>query len=390
MAVLIRQLDDDRMDTRQAAEAALIELGPDILELLPAADVPTTAEVRERLARVRGQLQTQQARRSLDASRVSLDGEMSLAEALRAIQQQTGNALVGYEDFDQRVTVHFQQTPFWEAVDQLLDQAQLRIDPFAGGGQGLKVVGGLASHAPRAAGAGLFRFEPTMVTAVRDLRDPALATMRVRLLIMWEPRTKPIFLSQRLSEIVARRRCRSSGGNQWPTRNAHSLCRERPSVCGAGTPFAPAGPQCAASGLAPGDARCHAARPDRASSNSRDLEHAENVQQRHAGVTVTFEQTRENDDTQEMHVRISFADPANSLESHRGWIYKNNAYLVDADGNRLAYGGQRVVSQEPDAVGMAYLFALTRPLSDYHFVYETPSLIIRHSVAYELKDIDLP
>jgi len=89
-------------------------------------------------------------------------------------------------------------------------------------------------------------------------------------------------------------------------------------------------------------------------------------------------------------VRIAFADPANALESHRGWIYKNSAYLLDADGNRLACGGQRVVSQETDAVGLVYLFAPTRPLSDYHFVYETPSLIIRHSVAYELKDVDLP
>ena len=39
---------------------------------------------------------------------------------------------------------------------------------------------------------------------------------------------------------------------------------------------------------------------------------------------------------------------------------------------------------------IAYLFALERPLSDYRFVYETPSLIVRQPIAYELKDIDLP
>jgi hypothetical protein len=389
VAVLIRQLDDDRVDTRQAAEAALIELGPDILEVLPAADTPTTAEVRERLARIRGQLQIQQARRSLDASRVSLDGEMSLAEALRAIQQQTGNALVGYEDFDQRVTVQFQQTPFWEAVDQLLDQAQLRIDPFAGAGRGLKVVRGPMSRAARAACAGLFRFEPTMVTAVRDLRDPSLATMRVRLLITWEPRTMPILLSQRLSDIVAvddvGRPVEISGRQGTLTASVESdlpcVELELPFVL----------PDRGVLRLASLRGTLEAMLPSRIERfEFDDLEHAVNVQQRRAGVTVTFEQTRKNDDTQEMHVRISFAEPANSLESHRGWIYKNNAYLIDADGNRLASGGQRVVSQEPDTVGMAYLFALTRPVSNYHFVYETPSLIIRHSVAYELKDIDLP
>ncbi len=276
------------MDTRQAAEAALIELGPDILELLPAADVPTTAEVRERLARIRGQLQTQQARRSLDASRVSLDGEMSLAEALRAIQQQTGNALVGYEDFDQRVTVHFQQTPFWEAVDQLLDQAQLRIDPFAGGGRELKVVRGSASHAPRAACAGLFRFEPTMVTAVRDLRASG-PRHDARTPVDYVGATDDAHLPVATTERNRRRRRRgSTGGNQWPTRNAHGFCRERPSVCGAGTSFRAAGPQCAASGLAPRERWTSCCQAGSSEFEFADLEHAENVQQRRAGVTVTL------------------------------------------------------------------------------------------------------
>jgi hypothetical protein len=389
VAALVRQLDDDRVDTRQAAETALIELGPDALDLLPAADAPITPEVRQRLTRIREQLQTQQARRVLEASRVSLDGEMSLAEALRAIQQQTTNTLVGYEDLDQRVTVHCQQTPFWDAIDQLLDQAQARIDPFAGGGQGLRVVAGPAGHAPRAAGTGLFHIEPTMVTAVRDLRAPDLATMRVRLLIMWEPRAKPIFLSQRLSEIVALddvgRAVEISGRQGTLTAAVES---DLPCV-EVELPFIL--PDRSARRLVSLRGTLDVMLPGRIETfEFADLEKAENVQQRHAGVTVTLLQTRENDDAREIHVRIAFADPANTLESHRGWIYKNSAYLVDADGHRLACGGQRVVSQESDAVGMTYLFALTRPLSDYHFVYETPSLIIRHSVAYELKDVDLP
>jgi hypothetical protein len=389
VAVLVRQLDDDRADMRQAAEAALLALGPDALDLLPAADVPTTPEVRQRLARVREQLQTQHARRALEASCVSLNGEMSLAEALRAIQQQTTNTLTGYEDFDQRVTVHFQQTPFWDAMDQLLDQAQVRIDPFAGGGQGLRLVAGAAGHASRATGTGLFHIEPTMVTAVRDLRVPDLATMRVRLLIMWEPRTTPIFLSQRLSEIVAvddvGRAVEISGRKGTLTAAVESdlPCVELE------LPFRL--PDRSARRLASLRGTLDVMLPGRMEKfEFTDLAQADNVQQRHAGVAVTLEHTRKNEDTQEIQVRVAFADPANALESHRGWIYKNKAYLIDADGTELACGGQRVVSQEADAVGMTYIFALTRPLADYRFVYETPSLIIRHSVAYELKDVELP
>ena len=139
VARLIRQLDDDRPDNRQAAEAALIELGPDVLELLPATDAVASAEVRERLTRVRGRLQTERSRRSVEASLVSLDGDMTLAEALHAIQQQTGNALLGYEDLDQRVTIHWPQVPFWEALDQVLDEGHLTIDPFAGDRRGLMI-----------------------------------------------------------------------------------------------------------------------------------------------------------------------------------------------------------------------------------------------------------
>ena len=139
VARLIRQLDDDRPDRRQAAEAALVQLGPDVLELLPAPDAVASAEVRERLARVRERLQTQRSRRSVEARLVSLDGDMTLAEALRAIQQQTGNALLGYDDVDQRVTVHWSQVPFWEALDQVLDEGHLTIDPFAGDRHGLMI-----------------------------------------------------------------------------------------------------------------------------------------------------------------------------------------------------------------------------------------------------------
>jgi hypothetical protein len=121
-----------------------------------------------------------------------------------------------------------------------------------------------------------------------------------------------------------------------------------------------------------------------------DLERAVNVAQRRAGVNVTLQQTRQNDEAREVYVRIEFDAAANALESHRGWIYKNVAYLLDAEDKRIDFGGQRVISQDQDAVSMAYLFALDRPLSEYRFVYETPSLIVRQPITYELKDIDLP
>jgi hypothetical protein len=392
VARLIRQLDDDRPDSRQAAEAALVQLGPDVLELLPAPDAVASAEVRERLARVRGRLQTEQSRRSVEARLVSLDGDMTLAEALRAIQQQTGNALLGYDDVDQRVTIHWSQVPFWEALDQVLDEGHLTIDPFAGDHRGLMIrraQAGPARRSPRIHYQGVFRFEPTMVSAVRDLRVPDLAGMRVRVSIAWEPRTTPILLSQPLSKLEARDdsgRLVEVSGRQGTV--AASVEGDVPFV---ELEFPFALPDRSARRLASLRGTLDVLIPARAERfEFADLEHATNVTQRRAGVNVTLQQTRQNDEAREVHVRIEFDAAANALESHRGWIYKNAAYLRDAEGKRLDFGGQRVTSQDPNAVTIAYLFALERPLSDYRFVYETPSLIVRQPIAYELKDIDLP
>ena len=59
-------------------------------------------------------------------------------------------------------------------------------------------------------------------------------------------------------------------------------------------------------------------------------------------MTVTLQQVRPNDEAHEVFVRAQFDTAANAMESHRGWIYKNAAYLLDKDGTRLDYGGQRL------------------------------------------------
>ena len=94
---LVRQLDGDSLENRQSAEKALIELGPDVLKLLPTITPRTPAEVKQRLARIRTALEKAAAQAVAQPTRVALEGEMSLASALEAIQQQTGNRVVGHQ-----------------------------------------------------------------------------------------------------------------------------------------------------------------------------------------------------------------------------------------------------------------------------------------------------
>ena len=136
---LVRQLDDDKASVRKGAEEALIQLGPNILDLLPSAEAPGSAERRERLARVRTALQKARAEQAVTASLVSVAGTVSARDALQSISGQSGNKLFGYEEVDKQVALQLDKVPFWVALDQILDAGGLALDPYAADERGLRL-----------------------------------------------------------------------------------------------------------------------------------------------------------------------------------------------------------------------------------------------------------
>ncbi|MEO8499147.1 MAG: hypothetical protein ABI614_29120, partial [Planctomycetota bacterium] len=121
-----------------------------------------------------------------------------------------------------------------------------------------------------------------------------------------------------------------------------------------------------------------------------DIANARDVEQERAGVVVTFERLRKNVDLYEARMSLRFDDAANALESHRGWVYRNEAYLTDKDGKRLENVGLQATRQGTNEVGVAYLFDLPDGPEGCKFVYKTPALVLQLPVEYELKDIELP
>jgi hypothetical protein len=167
---LVRQLDDRDPARRTAAEKELLEIGPAVLPHLPADQPNTAAEVRERLARVRGALQQAAAEQALRPSKLTLEGEMPLADVWAEIEKQTGNKIVDYrEQFGEQpsertVSLKLNQVDFWPALDQVLDQAGLTHYGFVGQQRTLGVVGQANGQRPRAEEAsyqGLFRIAAT-------------------------------------------------------------------------------------------------------------------------------------------------------------------------------------------------------------------------------------
>lgn len=395
---LVKQLDDDSLENRQAAEKKLVELGPDAMKLLPPVTRHTSAEVKVRLDRVRKALETAAAQAAAEASTVTLKGEMPLSEALAAFEKQTGNKIMdnraqfGQQRTDPDVTVDFDETPFWVALDQLLDQTKMTVYNFSGREGVVAIIGRNETErdrADRATYSGMFRFEGMKVLAERDLRNPQNHSLKVVIELTWEPRLMPIVLQLALpeqraiadtGEVVAV----DSRQSQWEIPVESSIPAAELQV-----PLKL--PNRSVGKLASLKGKLLALVPGRTEAfEFENLEGAKAVEQHKAGVTVILDQVRKNADLYEMRVRVRFDKADNALESHRGWIYENKAYLLDPAGQKVDDVGIETYRQAADEVGVAYLFVREEGLKGCKLVYETPVLIMKMPVEYELKDIDLP
>jgi hypothetical protein len=391
---LVQQLDSRELALREAAEKQLVELGPDVLSLLPEPNNRMPAEMRQRLLRIKSALETTAAEVSVNASLVTLAGEMTLPEALQALSEQTGNQIAGVPaGRDTKVTVDFQQTPFWKALDGILDQEQLRPDPFGGRPNTLVLVARPPEEQSRAESgahyAGPFRVEAIRVTAVRDLRNPNVQGLRVTTSIGWEPRLTPIVLSQATStlEVVDDQGRTIDAGTEGGNREVPI----HPGMTGVEFDLPLTLPDRSAVKIASFKGSVVALIPSSAETFVFDnLEKARAVEQKHAGATVILDEVRKNLQVLQIRVRLRFDEASGALESHRGWVTSNEAYLLDPAGQRIDHAGLETTRQSSNEVGVGYLFDREEGVAGCKFVYKTPSRIIRLETPYELVDLPLP
>jgi hypothetical protein len=395
---LVRQLDADELARRDAAEEALIAKGPAALDLLPEISDRASAEVRERLVRIRNKLQRAAVELSAKSSLITLDSDsIPLSKALAALSEQSGNKIADYRGRfaqaagDPKIKVRFDKTPFWQALDQVLDQANLTVYPYADE-PGLNIVErglGQTLRARNAAYAGPFRFEPVRLEAVQDLRDPKGSILRLTVEVAWEPRLKPISLMQRMVDVVAIDDENKSLKVESEEAEIEVSAEGPRSAAELTLPFAL--PQRQSKAIARVKGKIKAMIPGRVEEfRFDDLLKAKNVEKRLAGVTVILEQVRKNNDAWEVFVRARFDDAGDALASHRGWIFRNEAYMEGPDGKPIAYDTMETTLQTKNEVGVSYIFVLDKPPADMKFIYKTPGAIIGAAVEYELRDLELP
>jgi hypothetical protein len=397
---LVRQLDSDEQPKREAAEKELVALGPDVLALLPDLKNPRMpAEVKNRLTRVENALMKAAIEATTRTALVTLSGEMPVSQALAELTKQSGNRLVDYrERFNQeirdpKVKIALDKVPFWQALDTVLDAAELSIYNYDEEAAALAYTSRgeeSVARAGRAAYSGLFRLEPTRIEAARDLRNPAMRSLKLFVDAAWEPRVRPIVLEQPLDQVQAQ----DENGKPIEVDGSEGTLEVPVEGTNAGVELEIPlmAPERSVKQLATLSGKLTAVVLGKVEAfEFTDLDKLKAAEQERGGVTVTLEQCRKNGDIYDVNMRVRFDKAANALESHRGWIYSNECYLTDAKGQRIENAGLEATLLDVNEVGLSYKFDLGDATPAGHkFVYKTPAAIIKLPVPFELKGIDLP
>lgn len=395
---LVRQLDAAELATREAAEAALLELGPAALETLPTDVERMSAEAQQRLGRVRRQLQQRKAESFTDGSTVTLRAEdMSLEEALAQLERQTGNKLVdfrqqfGQEALDAALTFNFENRPFWPTLDEILDQADMAVYGYSGE-PGIAVVQRAAQASPRLGQAsyrGAFRIEAVQMEAHRQLRDVGQAGLQLQLEVAWEPRLRPLGIRQALDEVTLtddRGEAIQLAANEG---QLEALVTPGTMLTELALPLVP--PPRISQEIATLAGTLSVLLPGGIETFSFDgLLNARKTHLKKGGVRVTLDEARKNNELWEIRIRVAFDETSGALESHRGWVFDNEAYLLGPDDQPRSHDGFETTLQSESEVGVAYLFDVPAGLEGFRFVYKTPVVVLNVPIEYELKHLPLP
>lgn len=424
----LEELGSPQLADREAAEKALVELAkgaPDraerVLEQLPAANASIPADVQAAIERVRIRIQRNVARGATAASRITINAiQQPLAEVLAEFSRQSGatfrdnRAAFGGDAAATVVTLSVEDEPFWSAVDKLLDEAKLAIYPYGDEGEITVVERDAATRfrTGSAAYAGPFRFEPTSLSATRGLRDESTSRLDLSIEAAWEPRLRPIALFQPMSEVKI---TGSDGKPLVPRMPEQSIDLEaNPGEQAMTMTLSLQLPQRDVDRIESVEGQLTAMIP--ATKREFRVERigaAElPVVQSFGAATVTVNRFRKVNAIWELHMRLRLEAAGDSLASHRGWVFQNASYVVDAKGKRIEHAGFETTMQSGNELGVAYLFDLSggalfdfdivEPNKDDNeeeqevdpkeltWVYETPTGVYTVPVPWKLGPIELP
>jgi hypothetical protein len=212
---LLEKLASDDEASSQAAQDALLKLGPRVLPLLPEPD--KNGKLTKRLSALRESLE-RSGTMSTDASKVTISGEsLRLSDVMRSLQRQSGNTLIdlreqsGQTASNPSIALDIKDKPFFVALDEIALKTGLSLNFYNAEGAIAYLEGMEATGANADAGkarpsfveyVNAFRVSLNQIVVSREFAaDTRTANLRMEL--VWEPRLRPLAMKLDTGKIEA-------------------------------------------------------------------------------------------------------------------------------------------------------------------------------------------
>lgn len=380
---LVRQLGAESRKDRLEAEQRLIELGPEVLDRLPPPDLVEGAGARDAVGRIRQQLELVAARESIRPRPATLQGTRTTEQWAGELATQTGNTLlVDPADRGKMVTLDLPSLPFWETLhragwETAYDPRSNRVSLRARG----------ADEPPSGDLSGIFR-----VTAEARRRGEQV---HVGLELWGEPRIRPLYA------VIADGALTLERGELRSVAVSPDAHREVP-MMGRGPvrvtvplTFPPAQ-------FAQLEGTLQVKTAALPVPVEFELSERGPVARRRGGVTVTCRKAelvappKPGEATGgrpglNLRMTIAYDHGGPEFESHRLWLYHNEAWLETRGGDRLGVAPEIAALEETDgALALDYHFSgVEEPLAKLRFVYVVPTLILDVPVSFRIPNLTI-
>ena len=400
VAQLVERLGSPKVETATAAEKALTDLGERVIPFLP-----TGGPRADKLDQIRQAIREKaEAATNLGASMVTLRAQgMRLTEAIRAIQNQTGNTINdlreanGEEATNPALDLDIVDKPFFEALDLVAEKAGVAITPYTGDGTIGFITGGMMAPAPGMPApaktpilySGPFRIVLKQYSNVRDFNLPA-GTASVQFEVLWEPRLRPMLLGVKNEDLAI---IDDQGRKIAPqVKDEADETALRAGNCAAEINLALASPERSATKLTSLKVKGTVTVPSGMKLFRFPSLSATNVTQKQGDISVTLESTEVDEQIWKIALIVAYPGDGPQFASYRQGLFNNRLWLQKPDGSRFEQnGGYNNTGSENSRIGFEYLFvdAPGKP-GDHSLVYETPSKVVPIPLEFEFKDIPLP
>ncbi len=397
---LVTQLKSDDKETVSDATEKLIELGVPALDTLEQSAELANDELKKTLVSIRDKIEQIQGEKKAKSTTVTLEGEMSLADALKELSKQAKTTFtVQGESAEGKLELSMKDVPFWNAIDEIMDQAKMQLSAYGGENGQLSLVRrpeDFEDFIGRTAYSNGFRVVIKRIETSVDYDDPTNDGTNIRLQINWESQIKPIAIEHSLKDIKAideykdEIKVRFPIGPQGPDKEAvmsETVQSDIP-VTEMFLPLELIDRKIKQIDKLTGT--INVLMPGRVETfdfgNVGKIKGEKKVQK--ARAAVTFLGTEKNDELQSVGLNIEFDENANPLALHRGWILDNEVYLEDAKGVKHKPIGSEQTLLAENKININYFFEVDP--AEHKLVYKSPVKLVKIPVKYTLKKIILP